>query len=115
MTGAEAVEVADFEATEDASILSLELLRETEQKPARRVVLAADVKNPDEVLNGLNWNKVKAILVDGPEAEPFVETVYAAQTQDEADEAVSEVLEYILEWYALEEKKLLQRLVKTEV
>lgn len=112
LTGADAAEVADFEATEDASILSLELLRENPGEVARRVVLAVEIPAGTEPKTGISWGRVKAILVDGAEAEPFVTAACAAQTQEEADTAVASVLECALEWYAPEERSLLLRLAE---
>lgn len=109
-SGPDATEVADYEATEDASILSLEMLRDNPQAPARRVVIAVEVQDSAEVAKGLSWKKVAAIFVDGPEATELVQAACVATTQEAADDAVAELLEYALEWYAPEELKLLRKL-----
>ncbi|MDO5060401.1 MAG: hypothetical protein Q4D73_02075 [Actinomycetaceae bacterium] len=109
-SGPDAAEVADYEATEDASLISLEMLRDNPLAPARRVVIAVEVKDTAEVAKGLPWKKVAAFLVDGPEATEWVQAACAATTQDEADDAVAELLECALEWYAPEELKLLRKL-----
>ncbi|MCS4484066.1 hypothetical protein NXS08_00980 [Gleimia sp. 6138-11-ORH1] len=109
-TGPDAAEIADYEATEDASLLSLNRIRETPTAPPRRVVVAVEVKHLDEIQNGITWDKVAAFLVDGSEATPWVTAACTATTQEAADEAVAELLECALEWYAPEELELLRKL-----
>lgn len=109
-SGADAVEIAEFIATEDASILSLELIRESSEAPYQRVVIALEVKNLQETQQSISWQQVKAIFVDNPLAETAVKAACEAQTQEEADTAVEEVLEHDLEWYAPEEITMLRSL-----
>lgn len=90
-------EFAEYDATVDASLASLELVRDTEQTVQRRIVLALD---GEEVA----WKHVVAILIDGEDAVPSVSRACSAQTQDEADEALEELLEFPLEWYDVAER-----------
>lgn len=90
-------EWADYEATARASLISLELARDTEDSVMRRIVVALDGKVID-------WDHVEAILIDSPDAESAVRRAAEAQTQEEADEALDDVLEFPLEWYDIEER-----------
>lgn len=90
-------EWADYEATARASLISLELTRDTEGSVLRRIVLALDGQ-------AIDWDHVEAILVDSSEAEPAARRAYEAETQEEADEALDELLEFPLLWYDIAER-----------
>ena len=54
-----------------------------------------------------------AYFIDPPDAAPAVRKVLRAQTQEEADEAVAQLWEESLEWYAPEERELLLRVLES--
>lgn len=108
--GPDALELAEFEAMEDASVEALELIRESDTAPYLRVVIALEVKDAAETLQTRPWKHVKALFVDSAENAKLVAQVCQAQTQDAADEAVENLLEEDLEWYVPEELPLLRKL-----
>ncbi|MDO5720535.1 MAG: hypothetical protein Q4P05_07340 [Actinomycetaceae bacterium] len=98
-------ELAEYDATIDASIQCLELIREAAAGPYRRLVAAVDVKtarDTEEV--AVTWDWVSAILVDGDDAQNAVRHACEATTQEEADAAVATVLDHALEWFSTEER-----------
>ncbi|MDO5034479.1 MAG: hypothetical protein Q4E01_03730 [Actinomycetaceae bacterium] len=99
-SSAEEREWFEYEASARASLISLELVRDLGEPVQRRVVVALEGDVVD-------WAHVQAILVDGVEAEGFVRAAVEAETQDEADAALDELLELPLEWFdALERSDL---------
>ena len=54
---------------------------------------------------------IAGYFIDPPDAAPAVRKVLRAQTQEEADEAVAQLWEESLEWYAPEEGELLLRVL----
>ncbi|MDO5049533.1 MAG: hypothetical protein Q4D87_06600 [Actinomycetaceae bacterium] len=100
----DALEWAEYEATVDASLASLELVRDTGEPVQRRIVLALDGDTID-------WEHVVAILIDGSDAEDSVRRACEATTQDEADEALEELLDFALQWYDASERAGLARVL----
>ena len=118
----------DLEVTEDdartlAALDSLALLRDEESGSSSRCIIAADIE-------GLSWEEydgdvaqtspctpdsdsIAAYFIDPPDAAPAVRKVLRAQTQEEADEAVAQLWEESLEWYAPEERELLLRVLES--
>lgn len=100
----EELEVAEFNTTVDASLVSLERVRD--QLPncaACRIVAAIEVDGVARDLESdageLPWSQVEAFLVDEADAEPAVTQACQAQTQVEADEAVAQILDHPLAWW----------------
>ncbi|MDU6756172.1 DUF6912 family protein [Actinomyces sp. HMSC065F11] len=79
-----------------ASLISLELVRDLEEPTQRRIVVALEGEPV--------WENAQAILVDGLESEPLVRRACAAATQEEADEAVEELMDAFLEWFDVSER-----------
>ena len=114
---AEDVEVLEDDAITEAALLSLGLAREEGASPAR-IVLAVDTPtsttlSPGEAIEAniftapafeYTWSDVAAILADLPDAGPAVAAVVAAQTQEEADEAVAALWESSLAWFDRSER-----------
>ena len=111
----EDVEVLEDDAITEAALSSLELARETESAGAARVVLAVDTPTSTTLTPGdqieprifeapafeYTWSDVAAILADLPDASP---AVVAAETQEEADEAVAALWESSLAWFDRSER-----------
>ena len=114
----EDVEVLEDDAITEAALSSLELARETESAGAARVVLAVDTPTSTTLTPGeqieprifeapafeYTWSDVAAILADLPDASPAVQAVFAADTQDDADEAVAALWESSLAWFDRSER-----------
>lgn len=97
-------ELSEYEATIEASIRALELVRDS-GGPYRRLVAAVDVKAAnDTTTHEVPWSWVSAFLVDSADAEQAVELACRAQTQAEADAAVEAVLDHALEWFSPDER-----------
>lgn len=92
-------EWAEYEAATRASLISLELAREMDEAVARRVVVALEIDGAPD------WSHVQAILVDGQEAEPYARAACEAETDEEADAALDDLLEYPLEWFDILERE----------
>lgn len=119
----EDLEVAEDDARTLAALDSLALLRDEESGSSSRCIIAADIE-------GLSWEEcdgdvaqtspcapdsdsIAAYFIDPPDAAPAVRKVLRAQTQDDADEAVAQLWEESLEWYAPEERELLLRVLES--
>lgn len=125
-THPEQAEVYEDDAVTEAALDGLSLLRD-EESPAqvrrapRRLVLAADLPasrvhsmseeaaDEDGVVfsvsvQDLAWSDIAAIMIDDADAEAAVGKVLAADTQDEADEAISELWEYAIGWFDIAER-----------
>ena len=114
---AEDVEVLEDDAITEAALVSLEQVREEGAQPAR-IVLAVDTPtsttlSPGEAIEAniftapafeYTWSDVAAILADLPDAGPAVAAVVAAETQEEADEAVAALWESSLAWFDRSER-----------
>lgn len=114
---AEDVEVLEDDAITEAALASLEQVREEGARPAR-IVLAVDTPtsttlSPGEAIEAniftapafeYTWSDVAAILADLPDAGPAVAAVVAAETQEEADEAVAALWESSLAWFDRSER-----------
>ncbi len=112
--GGEELEVLEDDAQTEAALASLVLLRESlddegGQEALRRLILAVDTDLPGAAPVGtgviavqagaVSWADVRALLVDGADAEPLVKAVLDANEQDEADDAVAALWDEALEWY----------------
>lgn len=98
-------ELAEYDATIDASVQCLELIRDAGTGPYRRIVAAVDVKSAsDTEETSVSWTWVSALLVDGEDAQNAVKSACESTTQEEADEAVEDVLDYALEWFSTDER-----------
>lgn len=95
-TCAEEREWFEYEAAVAASLISLELVRDLEEPTQRRIVVALEGEPV--------WENAQAILVDGLESEPLVRRACAATSQEEADEAVEELMDAFLEWFDVSER-----------
>ena len=108
---------AEDDAITEAALASLEQVREEGAQPAR-IVLAVDTPtsttlSPGEAIEAniftapafeYTWSDVAAILADLPDAGPAVAAVVAAETQEEADEAVAALWESSLAWFDRSER-----------
>ncbi|MDO5728145.1 MAG: hypothetical protein Q4P71_00800 [Actinomycetaceae bacterium] len=107
--GGDEQELSEYEATVEASIRALELIRD-HAGPYRRLVAAVDVESADDTATReITWDWVSAFLVDSADAEEDVLRACQATTQEEADAAVESVLEHALEWYSPDERIALAR------
>lgn len=107
--GGDEQELSEYEATIEASIQALELVRDS-GGPYRRLVAAIDVKAAnDTATQEVPWNWVSAFLVDSSDAEQAVKRACQANTQPEADAAVDAVLDHALEWFSPDERLALAR------
>lgn len=98
-------ELAEYDATIDASVRCLELIRDAGTGPYRRIVAAVDVKSAhDTEESSVPWEWVSALLVDGEDAQNRVRNACESTTQEEADQAVEAVLDHALEWFSTDER-----------
>lgn len=129
-THPEQAEVFEDDAVTEAALDGLGLLRDEEipeqvQRLPRRLVLAVDLPNSarvrmedavdeDSVVCPVDsvpftWNDVAAIMIDDADAEGAVRRVLKASTQDQADEAISDLWEYSIGWFDIAERLELAR------
>lgn len=124
-THPEQAEVFEDDAVTEAALDGLRLLRDQDAVPGqhpRRLVLALTM--PDEAVQrssdkaadeegvvfpvevaSCQWADVDSLMVDDADAEPAVRAVLRAQTQDEADEAISELWEFAIGWFDIAERQ----------
>ncbi|WP_022868127.1 DUF6912 family protein [Schaalia vaccimaxillae] len=116
------IEELENDAQTEAALASLSLLQDFPDDAPSRVVLAIEIPEAPlasdivdgvgEVrLGGCDWKQVKAILIDGSDACEAVRSVVAAQDQDSADQAVADLWEYALEWYDIQEREVVARML----
>ncbi|WIK64782.1 DUF6912 family protein [Gleimia hominis] len=101
-TGAADQEIAEYEATMEACLASLELIRDRGDF-TRRCVLAVDLPNQGPI----QWSDVVAILIDDPHVSSLVNAACQAQTQDAADKAVAALYNHLPLWYDISERERL--------
>jgi hypothetical protein len=103
----------EYAASSAASLASVGLLRDDE--PARRVVLAVDVRRTGEGVDDdptvvsvdeeITFDRVAAVLVDTADAEPVVTAARDAVSagDPEADRRLERCLDHELGWWATQE------------
>jgi hypothetical protein len=103
----------EYAASSAASLVSVGLLRDDE--PARRVVLAVDVRRTGQAANAdptvvsvdeeATFDRVAAVLVDTADAEPAVTAARDAVSagDPEADRRLERCLDHELGWWATQE------------
>ena len=101
--------------------ISLALLRD-EEGALSRCIIAADIEGisvapyDGEVAQTQPCAPVQshiaAYFIDHPDASEKVRAVLDAQTQDEADEAVAQLWDESMEWYAPEEREDVIRILR---
>ena len=123
MLRGEDLEVVEDDARTLAALDSLALLREEETGALSRCIIAADI-------DGVSWEEydndvaqtsvcapgedsIAAYFIDHPDATPLVRDVIGDQTQEEADDAVAQLWEESMEWYAPEERDLVVRVLRS--
>lgn len=132
-THPEQAEVYEDDAVTEAALAGLALLRD-EEIPAgvvrarRRLVLAADLPEEDlEILrsepaddeavifpaniSALRWSDVAAIMVDDVHAEDAVQAVLDADTQESADQAISDLWDFAIGWFDIAEREALAKVL----
>lgn len=105
------VEQAEYDACLDASLASLELIRDRwdEEPVKRRTVAVAEVDAVDEEAeNGyyeIGWDKLRAIFIDDDDACDLITGICLLTDQDRADEAVYDLVEnHPLIWFDASER-----------
>lgn len=118
----EDLELAEDDARDLAALDSLALLRDEQEGALSRCIIAADIEGisvahfDGEVAQTQPCAPVEshivAYFIDHPDASEKVCAVLAAQTQDEADEAVAQLWDESMEWYAPEEREDVIRILR---
>lgn len=117
----EDVEVLEDDAQVEAALASLILLRDNPTRAYARIVLATDIQT-ESVPSGTgvlelsnvrcDWNDVVAILTDDGETSEQVRRVIEADDQDQADQAISALWEFPLQWFDVSERDALREILK---
>lgn len=100
--GEDGFEEAKVEALDDAGIASLVLARESGDIPTR-LVASAFVK--DERALPARWADVDSLYVDDAQGRELAGIAVDAQTQEEADEIISQLLDEPLMWADISERE----------
>ena len=118
----EDLELAEDDARDLAALDSLALLRDEQEGALSRCIIAADIEGisvahfDGEVAQTQPCAPVEshivAYFIDHPDASEKVCAVLDAQTQDEADEAVAQLWDESMEWYAPEEREDVIRILR---
>lgn len=107
---ADEVEELEYNCCLEASLASLELIRDSQAPVAhcRRVVAAVELPGHYSVGEAvkLDWEYLDALLIDDEDAAELVHHICQLQSQDLADAAVEELLEgYPLVWWDRAERR----------
>ncbi len=95
-------EEAIDEAQDEAAWQSLLLARDENTHPAR-IVLGGRLSTADSAFD--SWEQVEDIYADDEESQAICAAALAAQTQDEADRLVSDLVERPLLWFDVSERE----------